>query len=59
MMNERANQPGPGRSTSQAALNEVKKKIAERNAQAHQAAKKLREPREREKVDKRRRADLL
>jgi hypothetical protein len=53
-MTERINHPGPGRSTSEAALNEIKKKIAERNEQAHQAERKRREPRERMLAEKRR-----
>jgi hypothetical protein len=54
-MTERVNQPGPGRSTSEAALNEIKKRVAERNEKAHQAERKRREPRERELAEKRRR----
>ena len=57
-MTERINAPGPGRSTSEAALNAIKKRVAERNEQAHQAERKRREPRERELAAKRR-ADSL
>jgi len=46
-MSESDNQPGPGRSTSEAALNAIKKRVAERNEKAHQAERKRREPRER------------
>jgi hypothetical protein len=52
-------QPGPGRSTSEAALNDLKKEIAERNEQAHKEARKVRAAREREKARKRRELDLL
>ncbi|HUZ30355.1 MAG TPA: hypothetical protein VMU90_13995 [Solirubrobacteraceae bacterium] len=40
--------PGPGRSTSEAAVNEVKKQIAERNAEAQKAGLKRRTEREKE-----------
>ena len=53
-MTERVNHPGPGRSTSEAAFNEIKKKIAERNEKAHRAERERREPRERMMADKRR-----
>jgi hypothetical protein len=46
-MTEAANAPGPGRSTSDNALNAIKKRVAERNEKAHQAERKRREPRER------------
>jgi hypothetical protein len=51
--------PGPGRSTSDAAFNEVKKEVARRNEEAHKAARKRRDEREREKVARRRKLDLL
>jgi hypothetical protein len=41
-------EPGPGRSTSEAAFNEVRRDVAERNEKAHQEARKLRAARERE-----------
>lgn len=44
------NKPGPGRSTSEAAVNEIKKQIARRNEEAQKAARKLRAEREREKL---------
>jgi hypothetical protein len=40
------NSPGPGRSTSEAAINELKKEIARRNEEAQQAARKKRAARE-------------
>jgi hypothetical protein len=53
-MTKRQNHPGPGKSTSEAALDEVKKQVAERNRQAHLEARKRREPREKELAAKRR-----
>ena len=45
--------PGPGRSTSEAAFNEVRRDVAERNEKAHQEARKLRAAREREQLVRR------
>ena len=42
------NRPGPGRSTSEAAINELKKEIARRNEEAQNAARKKRAAREKE-----------
>ncbi len=42
------NTPGPGRSTSEAAVNEVKNEIARRNEETQQAARKKRAAREKE-----------
>jgi hypothetical protein len=53
------NSPGPGRSTSEAAFNEVRKLIAHRNEEAHKAARKLRVARDREQLAQRRRTDRL
>ncbi len=47
-------EPGPGRSTSEAAFNEVRKEIAQRNERAHLAARKLRAVRDREQIQRRR-----
>jgi hypothetical protein len=52
-------EPGPGRSTADAAFNDIRREIAQRNEQAHQAARKLRAPRERELILNRRKRDLL
>lgn len=41
-------EPGPGRSTAEAAFNDVRKEIAQRNERAHQEAHKLRVVRDRE-----------
>jgi hypothetical protein len=58
-MGEPANQPGPGRSTSEAALNALKKEIAERNDRVQKEARKLRAQREQAEAKKRRALDLL
>lgn len=42
--------PGPGRSTSEAAFNELRKEVARRNEQAHQRARERRTAREREQM---------
>jgi hypothetical protein len=42
--------PGPGRSTSEAALNARKREIAERNERAFKEARQLRALRERERA---------
>jgi len=51
--------PGPGRSTSEAALNEVKKRIARRNEETQKAARRLRAVREKEQLALRRTRDVL
>lgn len=51
-------EPGPGRSTSEAAFNDVRREIAQRNEQAHQEARKRRAAREREQLRARRERDL-
>jgi hypothetical protein len=48
-MNENQ-QPGPGRSTSDAAFNAIKKDVAQRNEQAHKQARKLRHERDRKQI---------
>jgi len=52
-----ANTPGSGRSTSEAALNEVKREVARRNEEAHKAARKLRTAREKKQLAERRKWD--
>ncbi len=42
--------PGPGRSTSEAAVAEVKKQIARRNEEAQKAGRKKRTAREKEQL---------
>ena len=51
-------EPGPGRSTSDAAFNEIKKDVAQRNEQAHKEARKLRHEKDRREVLLRRQRDL-
>ena len=55
---DQANEPGPGRSTAEAALVAIKKEIAQRNEQLQKEARKLRTAREQEQVRRRRREDL-
>jgi predicted nucleic acid-binding Zn-ribbon protein len=50
-------EPGPGRSTSEAAFNELTKEIAQRNERAHQAAHKLRAANDRKRALRRRQED--
>lgn len=49
--------PGPGRSTSEAAFNEVKREVARRNEEAHKAAQKLRAEQEKRRLAERRKWD--
>jgi hypothetical protein len=49
--------PGPGRSTAEAAFDEVKKEIARRNEQTHKAARKARTAREQKQLALRRERD--
>ena len=57
-MTKQINEPGPGRSTSDAAFAAVKKDIAQRNEQTQKEARQLRAAREREQMRKRRAYDL-
>ena len=57
-MTEQANEPGPGRHTSESAFNNVKKLIAERNEAASKVARKLRDAKDRLKADEKRERDL-
>jgi hypothetical protein len=57
-MTNQAHEPGPGRSTSEAAFNEIKKDIAQRNERAHKDARKLRHERDRQQLLLRRQRDL-
>jgi len=50
--------PGPGRSTAEQAFEELTRKIAERNEQAHKVARKLREVADAKKRAERRKRDL-
>jgi hypothetical protein len=51
-------QPGPARSTSDAAFIALKKEIAQRNEQAQKEARKLRTAREQEMARRRRQGDI-
>ena len=51
-------EPGPGRSTSEAAFNDLRREIAQRNEQAHQDARKRRTAREQEQLRSRRERDF-
>ena len=51
-------QPGPGRSTSEAAFAELKKEIAQRNEQAHKKARKRRLTTEQDRARRRRQNDV-
>lgn len=57
-MMKQTNEPGPGRSTSDAAFIARKKEIAQRNEQAQKEARKLRAAREEAQVRRRRQEDL-
>jgi hypothetical protein len=52
-----SNRPGPGRSTAEAAVSELKKEVARRNETAQKAARKLRTERDRQLLAKRREWD--
>lgn len=49
--------PGPGRSTADAAFNEIKREVARRNEEAHKAAQKLRAERDKRRIAERRKWD--
>ena len=57
-MAKQVQEPGPGRSTAEAAFDDLRKEIARRNEQAHQKARKLRAERDREQALARRQRDL-
>jgi hypothetical protein len=59
MTTKRTHEPGPGRSTSEAALNDLKKEIADRNDRVQKEARKLRTAREAEESARRRERDRL
>jgi hypothetical protein len=52
-----SSRPGPGRSTSEAAFNEIKREVARRNEEAHKAAQKLRAERDKRRIAERRKWD--
>lgn len=51
--------PGPGRSTADAAFNEIKREVARRNEEAHKAAQKLRAVRDKQRAAVRRKWDRI
>jgi hypothetical protein len=51
-------EPGPGRSTSESAFNELRRQVAQRNEQASQEARKRRAGREQEQMLRRRERDF-
>ncbi len=57
-MTKQTHEPGPGRSTADAAFAALKKQIAERNEQAQKEGRKLRAAREQEQAQRRRQEDL-
>jgi len=58
-MTKQTHEPGPGRSTADAAFSELTKEIARRNELAQKEAQKLRAERESQQILRRRRQDLL
>jgi hypothetical protein len=57
-MPKQIQEPGPGRSTSETAFNDLRKEIAQRNEEAHKAARKIRTAREQKEAHRRRQYDL-
>lgn len=53
----RPQEPGPGRSTSEAAFNALRREIAQRNERTHHDARKVRAAHELEQVRRRRERD--
>jgi hypothetical protein len=58
-MTKEPDEPGPGRSTSDAAFSKLTTEVARRNDQAQKEAHKLRAVRERQQLRTRRQQDLL
>ena len=56
-MTAQSHSPGPGRSTADAAFDEVRKETARRNEQAHKAAREPRTAREQKELALRREHD--
>jgi hypothetical protein len=59
MMPKQTQEPGPGKSTADAAFDELRKEIANRNEVAHQKARKLRDARDRKQILERRERERL
>lgn len=51
-------EPGPGKSTSEAAFNDLRRQIAQRNEQASQEARRRRAAREQQQMLRRRERDF-
>jgi hypothetical protein len=58
-MAKQPQEPGPGRSTSAAAFDDLRREIAQRNDQASQKARKLRAARDRAQILARRQWERL
>ena len=56
-MSKQTQEPGPGRSTSDAAFNELRKEINDRNERVQKEARKVRTAKEREQVARKQRED--
>ncbi len=56
-MSKQTHEPGPGRSTSDAAFNELRKEINDRNERVQKEARKVRTAKEREQVARKLRED--
>ncbi len=52
-------EPGPGKSTADAAFDQLRKEIANRNEVAHQKARKIRDARDRKQVLERRKRERM
>jgi hypothetical protein len=57
MVANQTHEPGPGRSTADAALSALKKEVAQRNEQAQKEARKVRAAREQEQIRRRQNGD--
>jgi hypothetical protein len=57
-MTKQTHEPGPGRSTADAAFAELTKEIAQRNERTQKEARRLRSEREQEQARKRHERDL-
>ena len=59
MMPKQIQEPGAGRSSADAAFDELRREIAKRNELAQQKARKIRDARDREQILARRERDRL
>jgi hypothetical protein len=58
-MPKQTEEPGPGKSTADAAFDQLRKEIASRNEVAHQKARKIRDARDRKQVLERRKRERM